>query len=73
MAVAPDHDKVGAAFVSDLHDLLTWAAGTNHDLPISPCAGEQAKYLLPDLGLLLVQGFDQPGVGHAGRDHCRRG
>jgi hypothetical protein len=73
VAVASDHHEVRAALVSDLHDLLTGASGTNYELPLSVPAAEQPDYFLPDLGLLIVERFDQPGVGHArGHYGCGR-
>jgi hypothetical protein len=66
VAVTPDHDQVGSGLVSHLHDFFTRAAGADHELPPHPCAAQKSEDLPPDLGLLVIQGFDQRRVGDAG-------
>jgi hypothetical protein len=71
VAVAPDYYEVGAALFSDLHYLFPWAAHTNYQLPCNACSAHESEDLLPDLRLLLFQGFDQQRIA-AARSHQGR-
>ena len=55
VAVASQHDQVGAALVSDLNDLFARASTADDEIPHYRLAAEEPENFAPDFSLLLVR------------------